>query len=62
MVNIIIDKQKLHRIIQEAMRRVLNENKVKEEHSALIIAAEIASGKYMKTDIKIILEENHGNI
>lgn len=44
------------------MRRVLNENKVKEEHRALTIAAQIASGKYMKTDIKIILEENHGNI
>lgn len=35
MDNNIFDEEKLHRIIKEAMQRVLNENKVKEEHRAL---------------------------
>lgn len=35
MANNVFGKEKSHRIIQEAMQRVLNENKVKEEHRAL---------------------------
>lgn len=35
MANNVFGKEKSHRIIQEAMQRVLNENKIKEEHRAL---------------------------
>ena len=35
MDNNIFDEEKLHRFIKEAIQRVINENKVKEEHRAL---------------------------
>lgn len=35
MANNVFGKEKSHRIIQEAIQRVLNENKIKEEHRAL---------------------------
>ena len=35
MDNSIFDEEKLHRFIKEAIQRVINENKVKEEHRAL---------------------------
>ena len=35
MDNNIFDEEKLHRFIKEAIQRIINENKVKEEHRAL---------------------------
>lgn len=35
MEDFFINKEKLHKIIKEAIQRVINENKVKEEHRAL---------------------------
>ena len=37
MEDFFINEEKLHKIIKEAIQRVINENKVKEEHRALTI-------------------------
>lgn len=37
MEDFFINKEKLHKIMKEAIQRLVNENKVKEEHRALTI-------------------------
>ena len=69
MDNNIFDEEKLHRFIKEAIQRVINENKVKEEHRALSAEELLQYGikyadfkKYTADDIARALYHVYENI